>query len=524
MTNLAMIGCGYWGRNLVRNFSALGALGAICDDDPAVAASLATPEAPARSLDDILGDPAITAVAIATPAATHAALVRRCLLAGKDVFVEKPMALKVGEAKPLIELAARSGRVLMVGHLLQYHPAFLRLKELCRAGTIGRIRYVYSNRLNLGKFRSEENTLWSFAPHDISMILSLIEGPLESVSAVGHSYLHKGIADVTTTHLTFASGQAAHVHVSWLHPFKEQRLVVIGEAGMVVFDDREGWDRKLLLYPHRIDWIDGRPQPHSADAQPVPVDADEPLKLECRHFLDCVASRARPRTDGTEGIQVLRVLEAAQNSLNTGRTITMDAVEPTARAFFAHETAEIDEPVEIGEGTRIWHFSHVLKNSRIGADCNIGQNVVIGPDVAIGDRCKIQNNVSVYPGVELEDGVFCGPSMVFTNVFNPRAEIERKHEYRRTLVRRGATIGANATIVCGTTIGRYAFVGAGAVVIRDVPDYAMVVGNPARRIGWACACGVKLPAGTWIDTKCPACGTEYGRNAEGTPIKLGEDQ
>lgn len=177
--------------------------------------------------------------------------------------------------------------------------------------------------------------------------------------------------------------------------------------------------------------------------------------------------------------------------------------------YFVHETAVIDGPAEIGDGTKIWHFSHVSKDSRVGANCTIGQNVFVGTGVTIGSGCKIQNNVSVFEGVTLEDDVFCGPSMVFTNVVNPRAEISRRDEFEKTLVRRGATIGANATILCGVTIGRYAFVGAGAVVTKDVPDFALVTGNPFRRAGYMCACGEKLADGEWTETQCAACGAGY---------------
>jgi UDP-2-acetamido-3-amino-2,3-dideoxy-glucuronate N-acetyltransferase len=189
------------------------------------------------------------------------------------------------------------------------------------------------------------------------------------------------------------------------------------------------------------------------------------------------------------------------------------------KPYFVHESSYIDEPCEIGEGTKIWHFSHVMSGSKIGSRCNIGQNVVISPQVRIGDNVKIQNNVSVYTGVVLEDDVFCGPSMVFTNVTNPRSHVSRKDEYRVTLVKRGASIGANATVVCGHTIGAYAFIGAGAVVTHDVPDYAMIVGNPGRVVGWMCRCGVKLElsrdAALNETATCAACGTAYIKNGEG---------
>jgi len=186
------------------------------------------------------------------------------------------------------------------------------------------------------------------------------------------------------------------------------------------------------------------------------------------------------------------------------------------RGYFVHESSYVDEPCTIGEGTKIWHFSHVMKNSTIGRGCNLGQNVLVSSGVRIGDHCKIQNNVSLYEGVILEDHVFCGPSMVFTNVVNPRSEIPRKDEFKRTLVKRGASIGANATILCGTTVGSYAFVAAGAVVTRDVPDFGLVVGNPARRTGWMCRCGMKLITVDLEEAiRCDSCGTRYGMHAGG---------
>ena len=405
----------------------------------------------------------------------------------------------------------------MAGHILQYHPAVQKLKEIIDAGQLGKIQYVYSNRLNIGKIRSAENILWSFAPHDISALLLLLDEMPEAVSVHGGQYLQTGVADVTVTSLSFPSGVKGHIFVSWLHPFKEQMLVIIGDKQMAVFND-VSTDRKLVLYPHQIDWIDRIPVARKAQGEVVPLELTEPLKTECSHFLDCICTRRKPRTDGSEGLRVLQVLQAGQFSLEQGGApcfLTSPTPPPVDLPYFAHETAVIDQPSSIGKGTKLWHFSHVLKDVTIGENCNIGQNVVIGPNVTIGRGCKIQNNVSVYQGVTLEDFVFCGPSMVFTNVFNPRADIGRMDEIRPTLVKTGASMGANCTVVCGVTIGQYAFVGAGAVVTKDVPDHALVVGNPARRTGWMCACGNKLTP----MLQCPACGQKHEEGISGLSPK-----
>lgn len=510
---VAVIGSGYWGKNLVRVFAGMGALKLICDTNQAVLERFRADYpgvATCTSFAEVLSSD-VQAVAIATPAETHFTLASEALLAGKHVLVEKPLALDADEARALADLAREHGLTLMVGHLLHYHPAFLALKKLVATGEMGRIDYIYSNRLNMGKIRREENILWSFAPHDVSMILALAGEQPERVTAVGGNFLHKRIADVTTTHLDFPSGLKAHVFVSWLHPFKEQKLVVVGERKMAVFDDTLPWPEKLVLYSHRVE-IDERGAPVAAKApsEPVEMVPHEPLLAECQHFLDCVVKGLPARTDANEGMRVLAVLDAAQKSLDgLGRPVPLGQQDKPD--VMIHESAVVEPGAVLGEGCKVWHFAHILPGTRLGKRVNVGQNVVIGPDVSVGSGCKIQNNVSVYKGVTLEEDVFCGPSMVFTNVFNPRAHIRRMDEIRPTLVRKGTTLGANCTIVCGVTIGRYALVGAGAVVTKDVPDHAIATGNPARRTGWVCACGVKL------DEKfaCPACGARHSRDPEG---------
>lgn len=512
---VGVVGCGYWGKNLIRNFSDLGALRAVCDVDADRASALAKKYDVefCTSYGELLARKDIQAVVIAVPAAEHFVLAKKAMLAGKDVFVEKPLALNVAEGEELADLSVATGKVLMVGHLLHYHPAIRKLKELIRAGALGRIEYIYSSRLNFGKLRTEENILWSFAPHDISAILHLLGEEPIAVAASGGAYLNPRVTDVTLTSCTFASGVTAHIFVSWLHPFKEQKLVIVGDRQMAVFDDTET-DRKLVLYSHQVEWVERHPIAKRSEGQVVELSSDEPLKMECQHFLDCVASRSKPETDGWNGVRVLRVLDAAQRSLKNKGEQQDAAVKLVAKSnYYVDPSAVVDQPCTIGEGTYIWHFSHVMKNSTLGKKCNLGQNVHVASGVKVGNNVKIQNNVSLYTGVELEDDVFCGPSMVFTNVINPRSHVNRKNEYQRTLVRRGASLGANSTIVCGTTIGEYAFVGAGAVVTKDIRDYALVVGCPARQIGWVCRCGVRLIIENG-KSQCESCGLTYELEGE----------
>ncbi|GAB6183593.1 Gfo/Idh/MocA family oxidoreductase [Thermodesulfovibrio hydrogeniphilus] len=504
--SVGLVGIGYWGKNILRNLYELGVIYAACDFNRSTIEHYKNiyPDIYyTTSFDEILQIPHIRAIAIATPAATHYELAKKALLADKDVFVEKPLALNIKQGEELLDIAKDKGKILMVGHILQYHPAVIKLKELIDGGELGKIQYIYSNRLNIGKLRTEENILWSFAPHDISVILMLVGEEPTKVNAFGGDYLNKDIHDITITTLEFRNRVKAHIFVSWLHPYKEQKLVVVGTKAMAVFDDVS--KEKLFIYPHKIQWKEGKiPVAQKAEYYVVPVEDKEPLKEELRHFIECIERRKEPKTNGEEGLRVLRILETAENIIKseTGYKILTD------KPYFVHESSYVDSKVEIGEGTKIWHFCNILRNTKIGKNCIIGQNVMIGPDVTIGDRCKIQNNVSVYKGVTLEDDVFVGPSAVFTNVYTPRAFIERKKEFLPTVVKKGATIGANATIVCGITIGKYAMVGAGAVVKKDVPDYAIVVGVPAKQIGWACKCGVKLKFNNTKAT-CSYCGSQY---------------
>jgi UDP-2-acetamido-3-amino-2,3-dideoxy-glucuronate N-acetyltransferase len=518
--NLALVGAGYWGKNLARNFHALGALHTLCDSSAQTLASYGDDYAAVAkesSFDAVLASDEIRAVAIAAPAHLHYQLARQAIEAGKDVYVEKPLCLDVEEAKKLIVLAADAGKILMVGHLLQYHGFVQKLGAMIQAGELGRLLYITSNRLNLGKVRQEENSLWSFAPHDISVILGFAGEVPESVSCQGGSYLTEGVADTTLTQMKFKSGLRAHIHVSWLNPFKEQKLTVVGSEGMAVFDDTKPWDEKLLVYRKYLTWSSGNfPNVTKNDGEPVRVDQSEPLKSECQHFLDCCETRTTPRTDGAEGMRVLQVLHAAQQSLDQDGV----NVSPTpnsqlpATNYTAHPTATIDAKAKIGAGTSVWHYSHVSDEAQLGERCNLGQNVFIAPGVRIGSNVKIQNNVSVYTGTTIEDDVFLGPSCVLTNVSNPRSQVIRRGIYEQTLIQRGATIGANATIVCGVTIGQYAFIAAGAVVTKDVGNYSLMKGTPARQSGWISRHGHPLEFDSDGNATCPESGFRYRKQLE----------
>lgn len=347
--NVAVVGNGYWGKNLVRNFFELGALRTVCDGNPLAEGNIREryPQlAFSRDYAEVLADDDIHAVVLATPAALHFDMATRALQAGKDVFVEKPLALSAGEGSELVELAAKNRRILMVGHILRYHPAVRKLKELIDSGSLGRIQYVYSNRLNMGKIRTEENILWSFAPHDISVLLALLGEQPESVTCEGVYYVSHHVADVTLSQFTFASGVRGHIFVSWLHPFKEQRLIVIGSEKMAVFDDNA--PEKLVLYPHRVDWQDRIPNAVKAAAEPVLLEAAEPLRNECCHFLDCIVSRRTPLTDGREGVRVLQVLNACQESMEGHKAVSVAAQpDPPQKHSVVHSTAPVDEPEKV---------------------------------------------------------------------------------------------------------------------------------------------------------------------------------
>lgn len=313
---VAVVGCGYWGKNLVRNFSQLGALRIVCDPTEAgkaKAAELVPDATVVGSIDEVLKSD-VKGVVFATPAETHYELAKQALESGKDVFVEKPLALSADHGSELLCIAKEKKRIVMVGHVLEYHPGILKMRELIESGQLGKVRYIYSNRLSFGKIRQEENILWSFAPHDIAIILRMVGAIPFQVCACGGTYLQPNIADVTLTSLLFDNGVRAHIHVSWLHPYKEQKLVVIGSEKMASYDDVR---KALVLYDNYVEMRDGQHVPVKNDGQTIEFPNDEPLRCECDAFLKSIETRTPPISDGDSGLRVLKVLQAAQRSLVT---------------------------------------------------------------------------------------------------------------------------------------------------------------------------------------------------------------
>ncbi|KAJ8902702.1 hypothetical protein NDN08_006022 [Rhodosorus marinus] len=519
--DILVIGAGRFGKNHVRTLVDLG-FGdqlIVCDsDDSRLVDWSAKGLSCVNHYRKALESDSVKTVLVVTPAKTHFKIASEALELGKDVFVEKPLCLSENEGLELQNLERKKGSILMVGHILNYDLAVQKLLDLLSSNAIGDPKHLKSNRLNFGTVRADENALWSLAVHDISLASRIFGGRATKVTCTGQALLGN-VEDFVSLNLGFEGDRTATISVSWLHPYLHREMVIIGTEGFIVYDAAKPLQEQLKVFRYAAT------QPTAEQPKPSPVaiklehgystptlsaDGERALAVEVRHFLDRCKDREKPLTNSDEALDVLWVLEKAQKQLDAakssnargslatfetglppsnsgdsavGKSQTTDISLPSP-GYKSHSTAVIDEGAVIGHGTRIWHFSHVMPGAVIGDNCNIGQNVYIASKAVLGKNVKVQNNVSVYDGVSLADNVFVGPSVVFTNVKNPRSEVIRRDEFMHTAVNEGATIGANSTIVCGVEIGSYAFVGAGSVVTKDVMPFALVYGNPAEMKGY----------------------------------------
>ncbi|MEC8677641.1 MAG: Gfo/Idh/MocA family oxidoreductase [Candidatus Margulisiibacteriota bacterium] len=498
--NYCIIGAGRWGKNHIRTADELGVLSGIIESNKSAQDELKK-QYPNVNIHSSLRDAGALdydAYSVVVPAEHHYSVAKTLIEHKKHVLIEKPITTNSKESNELVKLAKANNVIVCVGHLLLFHNAFLKMKALIDAGKIGKVQYIYSNRLNLGTVRTEENSLWSFAPHDISLFQYFTGSYPEKVNSTGGAFLQPHIHDTTMTVLEYPNNVKGHIYVSWLHPFKEHRFVIVGSKGMFMYEDSSD-EKSLLFYEKGIDFVNGEPVKRDGPTEVIEYEKAPALKEEIAHFIECISNQTfDSRISAAAGSDVLEILELAQQSLESGQAVNVNEKsqpkETSQKNVFVHDTAVVDEPCSIGENTKIWHYSHVQQNATIGKNCILGQNVNIACNVKVGNYAKIQNNVSLYEGVELEDYVFCGPSMVFTNIKNPRCKYPQAESkfYIKTLVKEGATFGANCTVVCGITVGRFAFIGAGAVVTKNVPDFAIIVGNPGKIVGWMSEGGVRL--------------------------------
>jgi len=484
---LGLIGGGYWGKNLIRTFNSLDVLKTICEinDEIIEKYEVDYPNLTiTKYFDDMLNDDEITMICVSLPAQMHYEFGIKVLQAGKHLYVEKPITLNVLEAEKLNLYAKEHNLICMVGHLLHYHPAIATIKEILTSNVLGPIKHITSNRKSHGIYRTYENVLWSFAPHDISIALSLCNGThddVQNLSCNGTTYVSKGVHDIVNMSMTI-NDIYVNINVDWNSPYKEQRLSIACENGLILFDDVEKFD-KLKIINNHVQMNNDIPVANKTESRVQEVDYSiSPLTHECVHFINCCTTNVQPITCSEEGINVLKVMLQADKLLMSH--------DKTIQPFTKHVTSDVDNDVSIGNNTKIWRWCHIGKGAIIGDNCSVGQCCFIAG--TIGNGCKLQNNVSIYKGVKAGNNVFFGPSCVLTNDINPRCEYSKNGQYMETIIEDGVTIGANATIICGHTIGKYALIGAGAVITKDVEPYSIMAGNPAIRIGTIDECGNRI--------------------------------
>ena len=466
--SIAVIGAGYWGTNLIREFYKTKYLTTICDVSLDIRTQMKQkyPDVNVTdSFESVLLNPSTTSIVIALPAKLHYEFALKALNANKHVFLEKPMTLNVSEAEHLCQVATSKNLTLMIGHLLQYHEGINVIKSVIEEGTIGDIKHIHFSRQSHGIYRQDENVLWSFAPHDISLAASFTGLTLENFNSSLKSIQCSGTKvvtnsyDIVNTTMTVNNINISMIH-SWINPSKEQKITVTGSEGFVTFDDVT---KVIVVKPKHSTVNSEHPIADKSSNTTIYSTSSvqrTPLENECLEFIKCCTEQVQSKTDCYEGLLVLKVLNKCSEILE----------KKSDNDYFIHETSVLDPGALIGTGTKIWHWCHVTNTASIGSDSSIGQSCYIAG--ILGSNCKVQNNVNVYQGVTCGSNVFLGPNCTFTNVKFPRASY--KSEYIETIIESNVTVGANVTIGPGITIGENSFISAGCTVYESVPPNTVI--------------------------------------------------
>ncbi len=522
---IAVIGCGKLAKELIKVFNELGVLKSVCDANISNLSchdenlnNLQT----STSFDDILMDPSITGIVIAHPFENHGDLARKALIAKKHVYLCRPLVVVDETKKELLSLAKMHNRILMVGKNLSKYPAYTFLKEIVSSGELGTLKSIYSSRLSTGAIGHDENILWSFSPQYISMIIGLAGQMPEFVAATGANYYHSNMADLTSSFMHFPSGLRAHSFVSWLHSEKEQKLVLVGDKKIAVFHHKQTPGQKLYIYPHQISWDTNIPVPQKTKADIVNIYPNELLHDDCQSFLNKITDQSTYAEISKEGEHVLEVLNASQLSANQdGKKIYLSRDQHPIKGY---ATSPVFDPLLMEDRVgKIITFVDIKKSLKpeFMASYQFQDDIQRASqenEVSFlpfqhltedGKGCRINNNISIYKDLILESELHNHSSQDFSTTHAEDSLTSARNDVQLTIIKKGATLGANCTIARGRTVGEYAYVGAGAVVLDDVPAHALVVGNPAKIKGWLCRCGNRLRFSRDDKSSCASCLFRY---------------
>lgn len=505
--NIGVIGCGYWGPNLIRNLKETSEanLDLICDIDGSKLIAMKKKYPSIRITQDykqLLNDPSMDAVVIALPVSKHYEIAKEALLKNKHVLVEKPLTASVKEAEDLVRIAKEKNLILMVDHTFEYSPAITKVKQIIESRELGDIYYIKTEWLNLGLLQPNVNVVWDLATHIISIIHYITGLNPISVNATAKGCIRKEIQEISQAHIKYSNNLSAYLTVSWLEPKKTRQMTIVGSKKMLIYDltnEEEPvkiYDKGINVIQEATDIRPSKMEYRFGDIYSPHIKNTEPLNVMCSHFIECIKNKTKPLSDGESGLKVVKVLEAMEKSINeNGREIVLNQDSTDFKKNFMNfqpkkeNYSESTNGVKMAENVKIFQPNLTnLYGCEIGENTKVGAFVEIQKNAKIGKNCKISSHSFVCEGVKIEDNVFIGHGVIFINdkypqsTTNGKLQTEQDWKVIPTLVKKGASIGSNATILCGVTIGENSIVGAGSVVTKDVLPNTVVAGNPARII------------------------------------------